>query len=230
MAIPEVSEQFGDFEVQTYGGSPGEIQMGFFDQLLVHDGTDPLSPFVAEKWTINDAGDELTLDIRKGIKFQTPDAFAGEDFGDLTAHDVAWNMNRQNAVVNPSLGAAIGAQLGATFGEAVAVDDYTVKAPMVTDIFWGIPISEFDINDTTVRLDSKDAYERMGAAAVQFVPVGSGPFTIGEWKPNDRGEVHAVAEHWIETAHIGKFVVRQMPEITSPHGSDGDRRNRPRRH
>ena len=189
--------------------------MGFFDQLLVHDGEDPLSPFVAEKWTINDAGNELTLNIRKGIMFQTPDAFAGEDFGELTAHDVAWNMNRQNAVVNPSLGAAIGAQLGATFGEAVAVDDYTVKAPMVTDIFWGIPISEFDINDTTVRLDSKDAYERMGAAAVQFVPVGSGPFTIGEWKPNDRGEVHAVAEHWIETAHIGKFVVRQMPEITS---------------
>ena len=215
MGIPEVSEQFGDFEVQTYGGSPGEIQMGFFDQLLVHDGEDPLSPFVAEKWTINDAGDKLTLDIRKGIKFQTPDAFAGEDFGELTAHDVAWNMNRQNAVVNPSLGAAIGAQLGATFGAAIAVDDYTVEAPMVTDIFWGIPISEFDINDTTVRLDSKEAYERMGAAAVQFVPVGSGPFTIGDWKPNDRGEVHAVPEHWIETAHIGKFVVRQMPEITS---------------
>ena len=215
MAIPEVSEQFGDFEVQTYGGSPGEIQMGFFDQLLVHDGVDPLSPFVAEKWTINDAGNELTLDIRKGIMFQTPDAFAGEDFGELTAEDVAWNMNRQNAVVNPSLGAAIGAQLGATFGEANAVDAYTVKVPMVTDIFWGIPISEFDINDTTVRLDSKDAYDRMGADAVQFVPVGSGPFTIGDWKPNDRGEVHAVAEHWIETAHIGKFVVRQMPEITS---------------
>ncbi len=215
MAIPEVSEQFGDFEVQTYGGSPGEIQMGFFDQLLVHDGEDPLSPFVAEKWTINDAGNLLTLNIREGIMFQTPDAFAGEDFGELTAEDVAWNMNRQNAVVNPSLGAAIGAQLGATFGEAIAVDDYVVEAPMVTDIFWGIPISEFDINDTTVRLDSKDAYERMGAAAVQFVPVGSGPFTIGEWKPNDRGEVHAVAEHWIETAHIGKFVVRQMPEITS---------------
>ena len=130
----------------------------------------------------------MTLKIRKGIKFQTPDAFAGEDFGELTAHDVAWNMNRQNAVVNPSLGAAIGAQLGATFGESVAVDDYTVKSPMVTDIFWGIPISEFDINDTTVRLDSQKAYETMGAAAVQFVPVGSGPFTIGEWKPNDRGE------------------------------------------
>ncbi len=215
MAIPEVSEQFGDFEVQTYGGSPGEIQMGFFDQLLVHDGEDPLSPFVAEKWTINDAGDELTLNIREGIKFHTPEVFAGEDFGELTAHDVAWNMNRQNAVVNPSLGAAIGAQLGATFGEATAVDDYTVKAPMVTDIFWGIPISEFDINDTTVRLDSKAAYERMGADAVQLVPVGSGPFTIGEWKPNDRGEVHAVPEHWIETAHIAKFVVVQVPEITT---------------
>lgn len=215
MAIPEVSEQFGDFEVQTYGGSPGEIQMGFFDQLLVHDGEDPLAPFVAEEWSINDAGDLLTLKIREGISFQTPEAFAGEDFGQLTAHDVAWNMNRQNAVVNPSLGAAIGAQLGATFGEAVAIDDYTVEAPMVTDIFWGIPISEFDINDTTVRLDSQKAYDAMGAAAVQFVPVGSGPFTIGEWRPNDRGTVHAVPQHWIETAHIASFTVVQVPEITT---------------
>ena len=215
MGIPEVSEQFGDFEVQTYGGSPGEIQMGFFDQLLVHDGEDPLAPFVAEKWSINDAGDELTLNIRKGINFHTPDAFAGEDFGELTAEDVAWNMDRQNAEVNPSLGAAIGAQLGATFGPAVVVDDYTVQVPMVTDIFWGIPISEFDINDTTVRLDSKAAYERMGASAVQFVPVGSGPFTIGEWKPNDRGTVHAVPEHWRETAHIAEFTVIQVPEITT---------------
>ena len=215
MGIPEVSEQFGDFEVQTYGGSPGEINMGYFDHLLVHDGVDPLSPWVAEEWSINDAGNELTLKIRKGIKFNTPEAFAGNDFGELTAHDVAWNLNRQNAVINPSLGAAIGAQLGATFGEVNAVDDYTVLAPMITDIFWGIPISEFDINDTTVRLDSQKAYDTMGAAAVQFVPVGSGPFTIGDWKPNDRGEVLAIPEHWASTAHIGKFVVRQMPEITS---------------
>ena len=59
MAIPEVSEQFGDFEVPTYGGVPGETQMGFFDHLLVHDGEDPLSPFVAESWRFNDAGNEL---------------------------------------------------------------------------------------------------------------------------------------------------------------------------
>ena len=215
MAIPEVSEQFGDFEVQTYGGSPGEIQMGFFDQLLVHDGTDPLSPFAAEEWSINDAGDELTLKIRQGMKVNTPEDFAGEDFGILNAHDVAWDMNRQNAVVNPSLGAAIGAQLGGTFGIAVAIDDWTVKAPLVTDIFWGIPISEFDINDTTVRLDSKVAFERMGAEAVRLVPVGTGPFTIGEWLPNNRGEVHAVPDHWREPPHIGKFVVVQVPEITS---------------
>ena len=215
MAIPAVEEQFGDFENQTYGGSPGEIQMGFFDQLLVHDGTDPLSPFAAESWEINDAGNELTLVIRKDLKVQTPRVFEGQDFGYLTAEDVAWNMNRQNAVVNPSLGAAIGAQLGGTFGEAVAVDEYTVKAPLVTDIFWGIPISEFDINDTTVRLDSKAAYEAVGADAIRLVPVGSGPFTIGDWDPNNRGEVHAVPDHWIEPPHIGKFVVVQVPEITS---------------
>ena len=215
MAIPAVEEQFGDFETQTYGGSPGEIQMGFFDQLLVHDGTDPLSPFAAESWEINEAGNELTLVIRQDLKVNSPRAFAGQDFGYIKAEDVAWNMNRQNAVVNPSLGAAIGAQLGGTFGPAVAVDEYTVKAPLVTDIFWGIPISEFDINDTTVRLDSKTAYETVGANAIKLIPVGSGPFTMGDWSPNDRGEVHAVPDHWREPPHIGKFVVVQVPEITS---------------
>jgi ABC-type transport system substrate-binding protein len=225
MAIREVAEQFGDFEVQTYGGGPGEIQMGFFDQLLVHDGKDPLSPFAAEKWSINDAGNELTLVIRQGMKVNTPEAFAGEDFGMLNAHDVAWDMNRQNAVVNPSLGAAIGAQLGGTFGTAVAVDDWTVKAPLITDIFWGIPISEFDINDTTVRLDSKTAFDTVGADAVKLVPVGSGPFTMGTWTPNSKGEVIAIpGEHWSEnwpggdksdTPLYGKFVVVQAPEITT---------------
>ena len=225
MAIPEVAEQFGDFEVQTYGGSPGEIQMGFFDQLLVHNGVDPLTPFAAESWSINDAGTELTLVIRDDLKVNTPEAFAGQDFGYITAHDVAWNMNRQNAVVNPSLGAAIGAQLGGTFGPAEAIDDYTVKAPLVTDIFWGIPISEFDINDTTVRLDSKTAFDTLGADAVKLVPIGSGPFTMGTWTPNSKGEVIAIpGDHWSEnwpggdksdTPLYSKFVVVQAPEITT---------------
>ncbi len=215
MAIPEVAEQFGDFEVQTYGGSPGEIQMGFFDQLLVHDGTDPLAPFAAESWEINDAGDQLTLVIRDDLKVNTPEAFAGQDFGYIKAEDVAWNMNRQNAVVNPSLGAAIGAQLGGTFGPAEAVDEYTVVAPLVTDIFWGIPISEFDINDTTVRLDSMKAYDAVGKEAIKLVPVGSGPFTMGDWVPNSHGLVHAVPDHWIEPPHIGTFRVVQAPEITT---------------
>ena len=61
MGIPEVSEQFGDFEVQTYGGSPGEIQHGLLRPASwCMTATDPLSPFVAEKWTINDAGDTIS--------------------------------------------------------------------------------------------------------------------------------------------------------------------------
>ena len=217
MAISELNEQFGDFEVQTYGGSPRETQMGFYDQLLVHDGTNPFSPFAAESWSISEAGNELTLVIRQGMQVNTPQVFAGQDFGQLTAHDVAWNLNRQNAVVNPSLGAVLGRQLGGTFGPAVAVDDWTVKAPLITDIFWNIPISEFEFNDTivrldtTVRLDSKVAYERMGADAVKLVPVGTGPFTIGEWLPYSHGEVHAVPDHWREPPHIDMFRVVYAP-------------------
>ena len=98
---------------------------------------------------------------------------------------------------------------------ASADDTSTVKAPLVTDIFWGIPISEFDINDTTVRLDSKNAFDAVGSDAIKLIPIGSGPFTMGEWVPNSHGEVHAVPDHWIEPPHIGMFRVMQTPEITT---------------
>ena len=223
MAIPEITKPFGDFEVQTYGAAPGENNLGIFDQPLIHDGTDPLAPWVAEAWSINTSGDEITLQIRKGVKCNTPEVFAGQDFGFLTAHDVAWNMNKQNAVVNLDLGAAIGAQLGATFGVAIAVDDFTVKAPLITDIVWGIPISEFDINDTTVRLDCKNAYDQMGAEAIQFVPVGSGPMVFSSVKENDRLEVvPMVGDHWAteqgvwdETAKFGRMIWIQVPDTQS---------------
>lgn len=220
MAIPEVTAPFGDFEVQTYGAQPGENEIGIFDQPLVHDGKNPLAPWAAREWIISPDGKELTLKIREGIKCNTPQVFAGEDFGFITAEDVAWNLNQQNAVVNKDLGAAIGAQLGATFGEAVAVDEYTVKAPLLTNIVWGIPISEFDINDTTVRLDCKDAYDKMGPEKVKFVPVGSGPMVFSSVKENDRLEVVAMeGEHWAtkqgiwdETPKIGKMVWVQVPD------------------
>ena len=215
MVVAEVGDQFGDFPVQPYGSAPGTSSMGYYDHLLVHDGSNPHSPWVAEAWSINSSGDELTLNIRQGIKFNTPSVFGNANYGELTAEDVAWNMNRQNAVVNPGVCCSKGGQLGATFGEAQAVDPYTVKVPMVTDIFWGIPITEFDINDTSVTLASKTAYETEGAAAVRNVPVGSGPFTIGEWIANDRGTVEAVPSHWAETSNIDTFTVVQVPDTQS---------------
>lgn len=223
MAVPEVTSPFGDFEVQTYGAEPGEINMGFFDQPAVHDGIDPMAGWAAETWSINTAGNELTMNIRAGMNVNTPEEFAGNDFGQITAVDVAWNFNKQNAVVNPSLGAAIGAQLGATFGECTATGTTVVKCPIITDIFWGMPISEFDINDTTVRLDSKTAYDTMGAAAIQFVPVGSGPMVLSEVKENELIEVVAmVGDHWAttqgvwdETPKIGSFSVIQVPDTQS---------------
>ncbi len=135
MAIPEVTAPFGDYEVQTYGASPGETNMGFFDQPLVHDGTEPMAPWAAESWSINAAGNGLTMKIRDGMKVNTPEVFAGQEFGFITAEDIAWNFNTQNAVVNPSLGAAIGAQLGANFLECSVADSSTVTCPIITKIF-----------------------------------------------------------------------------------------------
>jgi ABC-type transport system substrate-binding protein len=57
--------------------------------------------------------------------------------------------------------------------------------------------------------------DQVGAEAIKFVPVGTGPWTIGEWLPNNRGDVHAVTDHWIEPPHIGTFTVIQVPDTSS---------------
>jgi ABC-type transport system substrate-binding protein len=215
MVVPDLREQYGDYPAQPDGGSPNESGMGYFDQLLVHDGVNPLSPFVAESFAFNSDGDELTLNIRKGIKFNTPDVFAGSDYGELTAHDVVWNMNRQNTRSNPDFKPGLDEELGDTFGIAVAFDDYTVKVPPVWPNFLFLPISEFAFGGVTVRLASKNAYETEGAEAVKLVPVGSGPFTIGEWRPDDRGTVHAIPNHWAETSQISSFTVFQVPDMVT---------------
>jgi ABC-type transport system substrate-binding protein len=215
LATPEVTELFGDPPNSPYGTNPSEGQMGILDSLLVAKEGNVMSPWVAESYEFSPDGSMITIKLRDDVAFNTPPVFAGNDFGMATAEDVAWNMNRQNAGVNLEIRSGNGAQFAATFKEATAVDDTTVEVPMVTPLFWGLPLSEFDISDTNLALMSKKAYETMGAEAVKLVPVGTGPFVMGEWLPNNRGTVHAIPEHWAETAQIDTFTVVQVPEISS---------------
>jgi ABC-type transport system substrate-binding protein len=215
MALAQVGDQFGDPPNSPYGAEPGEAQLGYTDSLFVMRDNNPMTPHLAESWEMASDGTRVTLKIRQGIPFNSPEIFAGEDFGNITAADVAWNLNRQNAGVNLDIRSGLGAQFAATFQEAVAIDESTVEAPMVTPTFWGLPLSEFVIQDADLSIMSKQAYERMGAEAVKLVPVGTGPFTIGDWIPNDRGTVHAVESHWDKTPEIATFTVIQVPEITT---------------
>jgi ABC-type transport system substrate-binding protein len=215
LAAAEVTELFGDPPNSPYGTSPSEGQIGILDSLFKMENNDPMTPHLATSWEVAGDGNMLTLTIQEGIPFNTPPSVAGNDFGMVTAEDVAWNMNRQNAGVNENIRSGHGAQFAAVFGEATAVDNTTIEVPLVTPIFWGFPLSEFVIQDGDLALMSKKAHETLGPEGVKLLPVGSGAFVIGEWLPNNRGTVIAVPDHWDKTAEIGRFTVVQVPEITS---------------
>ncbi|MBI4304956.1 MAG: hypothetical protein HY678_01425, partial [Chloroflexi bacterium] len=215
LAMAQVRELFGDPPISPYASTPDPEQLGITESLFVYSNLNPMAPNVADSWQVSADGLTLTLKLKKGVKFNTPPQLAGKDFGELTAADVAWNMNRQNAGVNLQIRSGLGAQFGATFKEARAVDATTVEAPLVTQIVWGFPLSEFVIQDADLAIMSKAAYEQLGADAVKLVPIGTGSFVIGQWVPNERGTVEAVPNHWSKTAGVAKFTVLQVPEITS---------------
>ena len=85
-----------------------------------HDGENPLVPWIADgPYEYNDDYTELTVYIKKGVEWS--------DGEPLTANDVAWTINFNNAQKDAGLPTiAMGGQLSINFEEAVAQDDFTV--------------------------------------------------------------------------------------------------------
>ena len=116
----------------------------------------------------------MTIVLRKGIPFNTPPVTPGMDYGELTADDVVWMLNRHNLRFNPRSSAGDGSHFAAFFGEARAVDTYTVEIPLAKPVFFGLPLTEMGIQRATPAVESKQAFELLGPERVQDVSVGTG--------------------------------------------------------
>ena len=214
MAIREVGPVIGDPATGPYRSAiRGEYGIG--DYLFMNEEGDAMTPMLAESWGVSPEGNLVTIVLRKGIPFNTPPVTPGMDYGELTADDVVWMLNRHNLRFNPRSSAGDGSHFAAFFGEARAVDTYTVEIPLAKPVFFGLPLTEMGIQRATPAVENKQAFELLGPERVQDVSVGTGPFVQREWTPNKRGVVEAAPNHWLKTSQVQLFRVNQVPDVTS---------------
>ncbi len=151
-------------------------------------------PGLAEEWTASDDGLTYTYTLREGLKWS--------DGEPLTAEDVAWTINtsRDQEWINHS---ATTANLTAT-----ALDERTVE------ITTSVPDPKLPIMD--VYILPKHIWEEPAAGDITTYDaldgVGSGPFTLQEWKPGQEWSMVANPNYWKGRPAIDQVVFRLYTE------------------
>ncbi len=147
-------------------------------------------PGLAESWSESDDGLTFTYTLREDLKWS--------DGEPLTADDVAWT-------INTSRDQEWGNHLATTQNlTATAVDDLTVE--IVTSV-------------PDPKLPTMDAYilprhiweEQSNGDITTYAAedgVGSGPFVLTEWKPNQEWIMEANPNYWQGKAKIDRIVFR----------------------
>jgi len=150
------------------------IYHNLFDNLVNFDDKSTLRPCLAESWDITEDGKVIAFHLVQGVKFQNGEVF--------DAQAMARNFERAR---DESVGHDIYTQTMSLESWEV-LDDYTIET------HWAHPTAQW-----------ADILGWMGIMApemiegdVKVVAIGTGPFKLGEWVPEDHATWAKNAEYW----------------------------------
>jgi peptide/nickel transport system substrate-binding protein len=156
-------------------------------------------PSVAESWEWSDDYTDLTLHIREGIQFH-------DGWGELTAEDVAYNINKHMSDESTSLAKSYMAII-----ESVeVVDPYTV---VVHQSVPNVDYAEmYAFGGIAGAVTCKAYVESVGPEEANINPVGSGPYKLIEHKVGNYLKYEAVEDHWRVVPEYKYLVIQSVPE------------------
>ncbi|MCL5107854.1 MAG: ABC transporter substrate-binding protein [Chloroflexi bacterium] len=161
-----------------------------YNTLAHYDTSLNLQPELAEKWDFSADGKTLTLKLREGVKFHSGREFTAADVKatvDFTVGDDKSTMR----------------ELYKTVKQVDTPDKYTAVLR-----FDSLNPSAFDILDTLFIIDKDSLANRAQVA------VGTGPFNLDKYVPNDRLELVANKDYWDKgKPYVDKVVVRDIPDV-----------------
>ncbi|MBI1256666.1 MAG: ABC transporter substrate-binding protein [Chloroflexi bacterium] len=161
-------------------------------------------PYLAKSYTISDDGKEWTFELNSGLTCDDGEA--------LTAEDVAYSFDRATDPANAFTGNTTGFVLPSIeYVSTKVVDDTHVT--IVTNTAQSEPLRLGLISE--VYIHCKDSYEKMSLEEASQHPVGSGPYKLVEWVPDDHVTLEKVPGFTLRTANFEKQVWRVIPEAST---------------
>ena len=188
----------------AHGGDLDSIQVisQVFDSLVDYDPkTAEVIPAVAEKWETNDAADEFTFYLKKGVKFHNGQEVKADDF------KYAWER-----IVDPKTASEMSYHFLSIEGYdelsegkvkelkgVEVVDDYTLKVKLSN------PNADFVsvVGHAAFSPVPKEEVEK-DEKAFADKPVGNGPFKVKKWDKGEKVETVKYDDYYGEEANINK--------------------------
>ena len=163
-----------------------------YNTLAHYDSNLKPQPELAEKWDFSPDGKAMTLKLREGVKYHSGREFTSAD----VKFTVEWaSVNDQSTMRT----------LFKTIKQVETPDKYTVVFKFDT-----INPGVYDLLDTLYMLDRETINERAK------VGVGTGPFRLDRYVPNDRVEMVAFQDYWDKgKPYLERYIARQIPDASS---------------
>lgn len=185
------------FDLPKYTGAATQrlSQLVHENLVIAHtDGT--YEPVLATSWTNSDDLTEWTFELRPDVRFH-----------DGTPFDAAAVVENFRRLLDPER-STVAAGWGAVIHDVVALDDMTVQfrlsSPRVSFIHEFIAEARAGIMSPTAANELGEAYGRS--------PVGTGPFRLIEWVPDDRMAFERNPDYWGGQPTLERVVVRPIPD------------------
>ncbi|MCC6314620.1 MAG: ABC transporter substrate-binding protein [Thermomicrobiales bacterium] len=173
-----------------------DVIWGMMDGLFTYDSEQKLAPRLATAYSISDDGLTYTFTLREGVSFHNGDAFTGEDV-----------VNSWKIIMNPDFGAFN--QNGWDKIDDITVDGSTVTM-RTTEVY--APFLSY-VADTRICPSSAIA-KGVDVFKQEFgrAPIGTGPFTFGEWRAKEQITLDKFDGYWGEPAHLDRIIYRIVPD------------------
>jgi peptide/nickel transport system substrate-binding protein len=167
-----------------------------YEPLVTLDAELNIVPALAESWTFADDAQTLTMSLRQGVTFH--------DGSDFTAADVVASFNR---ILNEETGAAARANY-LSISSMDTPDDYTVV--------FSLSISDVPLLAAMASINAAIApSEVIESGDFAAAAIGTGPFILDEWVPEEVTRLSANPNWWGEGPFVDGVEMRVIPDEAS---------------
>ncbi|HNR00294.1 MAG TPA: ABC transporter substrate-binding protein, partial [Trueperaceae bacterium] len=171
------------------------ITEGIYEGLVERDASGAVLPGLATSWSLDADNVTWTLTLRQGVRFH--------DGTEFSADDVKATFDR---ILNPAFELPLSSVLKVV-SRVEVVDPYTVK------IVTGSPTPDFlnRLAYGVAVIISSDAVEKYGAD-IDWTPVGTGPYRLESYVPNESVTLVAFPDYWGGTPLLDRVEFRTVRE------------------